>query len=920
MPNTLNHFQIQIRKAFQSKLDDCLFKYPRENILQADLHCHDLNSDVPDELWGRILGLPETWLATDKLLSVLKSNGSHVVTITNHNNARSCWDLKDKGQDVLVGAEFTCHYKTENVSMHVLTYGFNPDQEEKLKDYRHDLLKFMRYASENDIPTVLPHPLYMYSKSKSYSIELFEKLALIFDRFEVFNGQRDVWQNLLAWDYVDQINEEKITNWSKKHGINPLDFCQFPYEKKITGGSDDHMGIYAGTTGTFFHIPDLKENQKKFSNSQLVLDALKKGQFVPFGYVGSEEKLCTAFLDYFCQVALYMKDPGLIRLMLHKGNLQEKIMCLALGNGLMELNRHKYTKQFLDAVHNSFQGKRPKFLIKWTVSKDYKPLVKKIDSIAKAKSESPDLFNSKLKQLVPDLFQDLNNIILRRVKNKIELNNIDLPIFKNKMEKFSEKLELPMYFRSHFNSNENMGAGSFNISSIMDSLSFPLLASGILAGATLATSKVLSNNRDFLKKFAQNINSHSPEKRCLWLTDTMVSNNGVGLVLKEYLREIQRLNLPIDILTCHPDMESEEHLIVIKPTDCLSFSNYPEQKFYLPNLLDIHKIFYENSYDRLICSTELPMGPIALYLKHAFNVKAFFYMHTDWLEFLRKTARLNRKALDRFRRLFRAFYQQFDGIFVLNSDQEKWLTGSGMGFEPDRVHKTSHWVSEKIKGQNILGRYSDNLKAALDICSSSPTLLFAGRISQEKGIFDLPAIIENVRQKIPSLKIIIAGTGPDQKELITRMPEAYFTNWLDPKELSVLYQASDLLILPSRFDTFGCVVLEALQNSLPVVAYNTKGPKDIIVNGKCGYLAKNKYDMAKKIIDFFGSADTFEFKKQAKIRAESFDSGEILKSFTDKLGLDFYPKKTVKKAMPIPTNQIFPYLTNLESSPRSTYN
>ena len=47
-------------------------RYPIEDTLKIDLHCHDLNSDVPDELLGRILNLPETWLTTDDLMKYLK--------------------------------------------------------------------------------------------------------------------------------------------------------------------------------------------------------------------------------------------------------------------------------------------------------------------------------------------------------------------------------------------------------------------------------------------------------------------------------------------------------------------------------------------------------------------------------------------------------------------------------------------------------------------------------------------------------------------------------------------------------------------------------------------------------------------------------------------------------------------------------
>jgi hypothetical protein len=92
--------------------------------LKIDLHCHDHNSNIPDEALGRILGVPETWLPTERLMSVLKSAGMGACTFTNHNNARSCWELKDKGFDILSGAEFSCHIPDLDVGVHVLTYGF----------------------------------------------------------------------------------------------------------------------------------------------------------------------------------------------------------------------------------------------------------------------------------------------------------------------------------------------------------------------------------------------------------------------------------------------------------------------------------------------------------------------------------------------------------------------------------------------------------------------------------------------------------------------------------------------------------------------------------------------------------------------------------------------------------------------------
>jgi len=116
-------FRASLQAEFNQYLLKESNKYNLEDCLKVDLHCHDRNSDVPDELWGRILGLPETWLKTKKLVKSLKKNGCDVITVTNHNNARSCWELIEDGQDVLVAAEFTCFFPEYDLFVHVLTFG-----------------------------------------------------------------------------------------------------------------------------------------------------------------------------------------------------------------------------------------------------------------------------------------------------------------------------------------------------------------------------------------------------------------------------------------------------------------------------------------------------------------------------------------------------------------------------------------------------------------------------------------------------------------------------------------------------------------------------------------------------------------------------------------------------------------------------
>jgi predicted metal-dependent phosphoesterase TrpH len=142
----ISRFRQSLDTVVAELLAGSLNRYPLEECLKIDLHCHDKNSDNPDELWGRILGLPETWLKTDKLVQCLHESGCDALTITNHNNARSCWKLLDKGVDVLVAAEFTCYFPEYSIFVHVLAYGFNKKQEKTLNRLRQDIYKFLRYA------------------------------------------------------------------------------------------------------------------------------------------------------------------------------------------------------------------------------------------------------------------------------------------------------------------------------------------------------------------------------------------------------------------------------------------------------------------------------------------------------------------------------------------------------------------------------------------------------------------------------------------------------------------------------------------------------------------------------------------------------------------------------------------------------
>lgn len=876
-------FYRQLRLGYDQFLLEQSNRFPSAETVRIDLHCHDHNSDRPDELYGRILNLPETWLKTKTLIKRLANQRCDLFTITNHNNARSCWKLLDKGIDVLPGAEFTCHFPDRQTSIHVLTYGFTPEQESHLNRLRHNIYHFAAYANEHYLPTVLPHPLYFYSLKHQPTLELLELFACLFERFEVLNGQRGYWQNGLTRHWIESLTEETIDAYGKKHGLNPFDFCRRPYQKRLTGGSDDHNGIFAGSCGTLVRIPDLERRLRQQKLSTLVLEGLREGELAPFGSVGEDEKLSVTFLDYFAQVTMTMDDPGLMRLLLFNAPTEDKLWCLAIGNAIFELRRHKYTMQFLRAFHHALHGKKPGKWLKWSVSRDYKPVLLQLEQLAKAERQQPEQFQLQLRQTLFQVHNDILQLMLHRI-DKGAATPIDFShLLSLSTEELGESLELPAHLRQLFTPTKSKrgSAGesqqpmaNFNPAELVDQLSFPTLALSLLLGAFFTSSRVVHANRPFLNSLAEHLQQLQHPQRILWLTDTFDDKNGVSNSMQSLLKAIQHQNYPIDILVCHPTLQPQAHLLVVRPLTSVTASQLSEQQLHLPNLLEIQKLFEQQNYDRLLCSTELFMGPVALYLQRAFSVPAWFYMHTDWLDYLKYSTRLTHELRDRFRRILRLFYRQFDGIFVLNSDHKAWLASQDMGLKESQLHLTAHWLHPNFR-QQVAATPLPTPYRHDPQSDHTPILIFVGRLSEEKGVLKIPSMMKHICRELPQAQIWFAGTGPAEAALQQLLPEpqARFFGWVDKSRLIELLLSADMMVMPSKFDTFGNVILEAFHCHLPVAAFNLKGPKEIIGQSGGGILADSSKELAQQIVAVLQDHDQLQQMRQAAYR-RSLDYSE----------------------------------------------
>ena len=145
---------------------------------------------------------------------------------------------------------------------------------------------------------------------------------------------------------------------------------------------------------------------------------------------------------------------------------------------------------------------------------------------------------------------------------------------------------------------------------------------------------------------------------------------------------------------------------------------------------------------------------------------------------------------------------------------------------------------------------------------------FVGRLSVEKNVALLVQVQKELEAKgHKSFRFLIVGHGGDEGWLRERLPKAEFAGVLRGEALSTAYANMDLFVFPSRTDTFGNVVLEALASGVPAIVTPDGGPKTIVRDGVTGRIAEDA-DFTAAVASVLGNpAQHAEMREAARAHA-----------------------------------------------------
>jgi glycosyltransferase involved in cell wall biosynthesis len=277
--------------------------------------------------------------------------------------------------------------------------------------------------------------------------------------------------------------------------------------------------------------------------------------------------------------------------------------------------------------------------------------------------------------------------------------------------------------------------------------------------------------------------------------------NGVVRTLKSTRRELEKAGHDVALLTP----------AAFRTVPC---PTYPEIRLSLLPGSTVRQRIEAWRPQALHIATEGPLGLAARAAAIRKGLPFTTAYHTRFPEYVHARLRLPLSITYRF---LRWFHGPARSIMVPTKVVKADLEAAG--FDPSRVVLWSRGVDLDIFKPG----------PAMPHSLRPPVFLYVGRVAVEKNIEAFLAL------DLPGSKWV-AGDGPLRSRLERAHPEVRFTGVVDQPALARLYNAADVFVFPSRTDTFGLVLLEAMACGCPVAAYPVTGPIDVIGDSAAGAL------------------------------------------------------------------------------------
>ena len=731
-------------------------------MIRADLHVHSCHSRHASEWFLQRIGAQESYTEVETIYRDAKRRGAHFVTITDHNSIDGALELTARHpQDCFVSTEATAYFPEDGCKVHVLCYGITPVQFAAIQKTRENIYNLRDYLRVENIACSVAHAT--FSVNGRLTVEHIEKLIVLFDVFEGINGTRGRVGNATWQEVLRHLTPAHIARLADKHHIEP--WGAESWVKGLTGGSDDHAGLFIGATYTVARAKTISE----------LLDALRAKHTLADGRYGDHKALAYAIFkvasEYFRRKGGTKGLPSMLSSILfdEKGPaLRERLLVkkLGLGRSTHERMLARFFETLLDVTRADDCPERQ-------VEQAYAALTTLLDECVAETARS-----------------------------------------------------LERSFRGEESSD------------LLQYLSVALPA-GLFAAPFFSTLYYLNRSREInealLRAFA--LPAVRKDTRVLWFSDTLTDLNGVSVTLGEVADCARRVGRPLHLVGCLTPAEQQQPAALPDALNlpciyAITPAFYPAHTLRVPSLLQSIDLIAARHPDRIVVSTPGPVGLVGLMAARLLGVPCVGVYHTDFgrqVELITKDPQIA-ALVDGYTRWF---FARMDELRVPSMAYIDRLAEHGMD---RRVMKP--FPRGLDRNFTTLDEQTLETVRCLWFADARPTLLYAGRLGQEKNLDLLLRVVQELRARGQEVRLMLAGDGPARAALEQQaagVPDIVFTGRLERRTLRACYALADVFVFPSTTDTFGMAVLEAQAFGLPALVADAGGPPEIVHHGRTGY-------------------------------------------------------------------------------------
>jgi glycosyltransferase involved in cell wall biosynthesis len=752
--------------------------------MKIDMHCHSDASKRPAVWLLRKIGCAESYTEADELYRILRRRGMDAVTITDHNSIDGCLEIGHLS-DTFISCEVTTYFPDDRCKLHVLVYRITETQFREIDRLRENVFDFVAYLAGEGIAHSLAHPL--FSVNGRISVDHFERCMLLFRTFEL-NGDQEERSNDFLKAVLTSLDSSVIERLVERHGIVPRH--AEPWKKTFTGGSDDHSGLNAG---------------KVFTE---VAGAATIDAFFDGVDAGASE---ASFLQ--------RGAPGLMAHHIYSIAYQYYKRRFAAAEGA----RSNDLTTFLDRVLMSRDSGRSRHgkLRRLSANLKYRKSLENADP-----------------RLRPSIFSMLQGEAYKQIEKDPQLS----AVIAQRHPEVCESSVTMFHFINRVNNKMLEGVSRGTIEQLFGANFFDLFHSIGSVGALYALTapyfisySIYGDTRRFIRaldaRYGDRFGHGDPEPNVAVFTDTFDEINGVSLTLRKQAALAHRTGKQMTVVTCAYnraraiDLPSVRYFDPLVVHDC---PEYPEQKLFVPPLLEIVDYCHRQGFTHVHAATPGTMGLCALAIARTMKLPFLATYHTSVPQYaLHLTADSGME--DIMWRYITWFYNQADAILAPSRYTAAELVRHGIPEEKLRIMP---------RGVDV-ERFRRDAGLRAPGLPEGKKLLYVGRVSKEKNMPLLCDVFKRLHEITPDVHLIVVGDGPylgEMKEALEDYP-CLFTGYREGAELVAIYNSCDLFVFPSSTDTFGNVVLEAQACGLPVVVTDVGGQVEIMSSGATGIIA-----------------------------------------------------------------------------------